>query len=80
MHGLGYDQGELRFIGYRLASVLGMLGQPRLSNLQMAQLVGLEGVFPGIKMRSHDTNRVYGKANTFRLHHAAPTSRVVVEV
>jgi hypothetical protein len=38
-----------------------------LSKLQMAEHFcqsGLGGAFPGIKMRSHDTNRVYGKART----------------
>ena len=49
MHRMGYDQGLLRFMAYRLASVLRMLGRPRLSNLQMAQLVGLRGAFLGIK-------------------------------
>jgi hypothetical protein len=47
-----------------------------LLKLQMAELFcqpRLVGAFPGIKMRSHDTNRVYGSARV----QATPTSRVV---
>ena len=70
MHCAGHNQGQLRFMASRLASVLTLydrvLGRPRLPNLQMAKLVCLSrpgGAFPGIKMRSHDMNRVCVEAN-----------------
>jgi hypothetical protein len=83
MHSMGYDHGQLRFMAYRLASVIRMLDRPRLLNLQMAQLVriGLRGAFPGIKMRSHDTNRVHGRQmrSRYTTSQAVPSSRVDVE-
>jgi hypothetical protein len=73
---------RVRFKAYRLASVLtqndrGWAGLGLSKAALFCQSLGqsrLGGAFPGIKMRSHDTNWVYGKA---RMFNSTPISRVV---